>query len=104
MGDLILFPQLRSVGKARQVAATWLKHVPGKQRDAYWSSMTEQFRSAALRLGFDDDEINRQLLDFRLPVECEILAIHQREEDLVLDLASRLVADHTHLDDNPGAA
>jgi hypothetical protein len=99
VADVILFPQVRNIGKARHVAALWMQRKPGRERDTYWLSVTKRFRNAAGRLGLVDREIDREIAGLRDAVENQILAIQQRTEDHFFARAADFVEAHRMLDE-----
>lgn len=79
MADLFCFPQDRNIGKARHVAELYLNRRTAKDRDIYWRNIKHRLAGVLERCGFDEAEIDRQIIAFTGAVQDQINIIHNFE-------------------------
>jgi len=78
MAELICFPQERNVGKARRVAAVYLRRRTDKARSTYWRDTCATLEWMMRRRGFSPAEIERQVSAFTWAVQNEINRLSAR--------------------------
>jgi hypothetical protein len=73
--QMIPFPLKARVGKVRRVAEVYQRKT-GKDQAAYWRTEVQRLGDHLYDLGFENDLIDAELLDFKRAVQSEINRRH----------------------------